>query len=112
MEPRRVGVIVLACGQAPYTRGCLDSLLAHAGAPLEAVLVENGRDAEVRAAFDAFEAAARPAGHLVRRLRFETNVGAVRGRNEALALVASDFVAWLDSDCVARTRGWLARLSA
>ena len=111
MEHERVGVVMLACGKPRYAAGCLGSLLAHAGAPLETVLVDNGSGPEVARVFDRFEADAGSAGHVVRRLRFETNVGAVRGRNEALALVEADRVAWIDSDCLARTRGWLAKLA-
>lgn len=111
MEPGRVGVVMLACGKPRYAEACLASLLAHARAPLETVLVDNGSGPKVARVFDRFEGDATLAGHVVRRLRFEANVGAVRGRNGALALVESDSVAWLDSDCVARTSGWLAKLA-
>lgn len=103
-------MLVLAHGHSAYVRRCLDSLLRHAGTKLEAVLVENGADPEVASVFDDFSRAAERSGHKVKRLRFEENVGAVRARNEALALVESEFVAWLDSDCLARTRAWLRRL--
>jgi len=106
----RIGVVLLAHGQAAYVRRCLASLAEHSGVPLEAVLVDNGSGPEVGSAFDEFERAARGSRSVVRRIRFDRNVGAIRARNEALALVESDSVAWLDSDCIARTRGWLARL--
>ena len=111
MQPRRTGVVILACGQPRYAASCLRSLLADSGASVETVLVDNGSGPEVGGVFDRFERDSRAAGDTVRRLRFETNVGAVRGRNEALALVESEYVAWLDSDVIARTRGWLAKLA-
>jgi GT2 family glycosyltransferase len=102
---------MLAHGHAEYVERALGSLAREAGAPLEMVLVDNGSGLEVARAFDAFEPAARAAGHVVKRLRFQENVGAVRGRNEAMRLVESDLVAWADSDVLARTRSWAARLS-
>ncbi len=104
--------MVLAHGKPRYAAACLDSLLADSGVLLEVILVDNGSGPEVGAVFNLFEERARADGHTVKRLRFETNVGAIRGRNEALDLVESEHVAWVDSDCLARTRGWLALLRA
>lgn len=112
MSDRRAAVLVLAHEQPAYARACLESVLAHAGVALEFVLVDNGSGTEVGRAFDDLERRAASSGHVVRRLRFEENVGAIRGRNEGMALVESDLVAWVDSDCLSRSRSWLARLSS
>jgi len=111
MDSSRIGVVVLAHEQAAYAERALASLLEAAGRPLEAVLVDNGSGPAVGEVFDRFETAARARGETVRRLRFEANVGAIRGRNEAMELVESDLVVFLDSDCLARTRRWAALLA-
>lgn len=110
MDRGRIAVVVLACDKAAYVARALESLSAEAGAPLEFVLVDNGSGPEVGEAFSRFEVSAHGA-HLVKRLRFETNVGAVRGRNEAMSLVESDLVAWVDNDVLARSRRWAVALA-
>jgi GT2 family glycosyltransferase len=106
----KIAVVMLACDKAPYVARALESVSAEAGAPLECVLVDNGSGLEVGEAFSRFEEAV-GGTHLVKRLRFETNVGAVRGRNEAMSIVESDFVAWVDNDVLARSRGWATALA-
>lgn len=105
-----VSVVVLACGAPEYVRECLASIAKHAGVGLELVLVDNGCGPEVGAVLDEAERRSLEFGHSVKRIRFETNVGAVRGRNAAMKLVGSPFTAWADSDCLARTRGWARHL--
>jgi GT2 family glycosyltransferase len=109
---RRVAILVLAHNKPEYVGACLRSILARAEFDLELVLVDNGSAADVAAVFDSVEAAAVAAGHTIKRLRFDENVGAIRGRNEGMALVESTCVAWVDSDCLVRSRGWLSRLVA
>ena len=111
MERTRIAVVFLAHEQPRYVAASLGSLLRHAGVPLEVVAVDNGSGPDVARALDDFEREAAPADHVVRRLRFDENVGAIRGRNEALALVESEYVAFMDSDCMARTQGWLGKLA-
>ena len=112
MPDTPIAVVFLAHEQPRYVAASLRSLLREAGARLEAVVVDNGSGPEVGSALDDFERDAVAAGHVVKRIRFDENVGAIRGRNEALALVESEHVAFIDSDCLARTRGWLAKASA
>ena len=107
-----IGVVFLAHEQPRYVAAALGSLLRHAGARLEAVVVDNGSGPEVGHALEAFERDAIAAGHAVKRLRFDENVGAIRGRNEAMAVVESELVAFIDSDCLARTEGWLAKMAS
>jgi GT2 family glycosyltransferase len=103
---------MLAHGKPAYLERALQSVAAEAGAPLEVVLVDNGSGRDVGEVVSRFEQAARGGPHVLKRLRFETNVGAVRGRNEAMGLVESEFVAWVDNDILARSRGWARRLAA
>ena len=35
-------LVILCCGQLPYTRLCLESVLRHTRAPFELILVDNG----------------------------------------------------------------------
>ncbi len=111
MAAERIGVVFLAHEQPRYVAASLGSLLRDAGAQLEAVVVDNGSGPEVGRALDEFEREALAAGHVVKRLRFDENIGAIQGRNEAMALVESELVAFIDSDCLARTQGWAARLA-
>ena len=112
MHASRIAIVMLAHEKAAYVASALQSLTGTAGAPLEVVLVDNGSGPEVADVFSRFEEVARGGPHVVRRLRFETNVGAVRGRNEAMRVVESDFVAWVDNDVLARSRDWARKLAA
>ncbi|MHC4248011.1 MAG: glycosyltransferase family 2 protein [Planctomycetota bacterium] len=112
MADGRVGVVFLAHEQPRYVAAGLGSLTRDSGARLEAVVVDNGSGPEVGRVLDDFEREAAAAGHVVKRLRFDENVGAIRSRNEGLALVESEYVALIDSDCLARTQGWLAKMAA
>jgi len=103
-------VLILAHNKAPYVEAAIDSVMKHSAAPFELILVDNGSGPEVGAVFDAAEKRAAEAGTALKRLRFQENIGAIRGRNEGLALAEGDFVAWVDNDCLVRTKGWLARL--
>jgi len=111
MAHDRIAVLTLAHGKPEYVGACLDSILSNAPVPLELVLVDNGSGPAIAEVFDRAESRAGPAGHVVRRLRFEENIGAICGRNEGMKLVGSDLVAWIDSDCLVRSRGWLPALA-
>ncbi len=51
-------------------------------------------------------------GIQVENVRFETNIGAVRGRNEALKLASGQNIAFLDNDTVICQADWLEKLAA
>jgi GT2 family glycosyltransferase len=107
-----LSVIVLNCNKAGYSAMLLDSLLATRDVDLELILVDNGStDATPRVLSD-FAATARDAGHGARVLTFAENIGAIRGRNEAMAVAGGDHFAFLDNDTVVRDRDWAARLLA
>jgi mycofactocin system glycosyltransferase len=84
--------------------GELDDCLTALGDEHEVVVVDDASadpDAVVRVA----------AAHRARLLRRTTNGGPGSARNSALAQVTSEFVAFVDSDCIPPA-GWIERLAA
>ena len=107
-----LSVIILNANKAAYTAMLLDSLLDSTGGPFEFILVDNGsRDATPQVLAD-FVPRAAAAGHAARILTFETNRGAIVGRNEAMAVAGGQWFAFLDNDLVVRDVDWAERLLA
>ncbi len=106
-----VSVVVLHHDKAPYSRACLASLLASTVRPLQIVNVDNGSRDETPAVLDAWELLAARVGIAFKRLHFPENIGAIRGRNAALAECEGELVAFLDNDTVCAQTDWLERLS-
>lgn len=107
-----VTVVMLACNKAPYTRLALHALAQTAHPRMELAFVDNGSVDETPAVVDAFADAVRERGWIVRRRRFDHNVGAIAGRNAALEDATGDFIVFLDNDVVLGQRAWVARLLA
>lgn len=107
-----LSVIVLNHNKADYSRLLLDSLLDTVEVELEFVLVDNGSSDDTPAVLETFAERAETAGWPTTILPFETNVGAIVGRNEAMAVASHDFFAFLDNDVMVRDRDWAARLLA
>jgi GT2 family glycosyltransferase len=105
-----ISILILASNKAAYTRRGLNALFHSTLRPFEVVLVDNGSEDETPAVFDDFERRARNEGLAVRRQRFETNVGAVVGRNRGMELMTGRYWVFLDNDVVVRTRAWLETL--
>ncbi|MBI2299340.1 MAG: glycosyltransferase [Armatimonadetes bacterium] len=106
----RLSVIVLNHSKAAYTRMLLDSLLESTGVEMEFVLVDNGCRDDTPVVLDDFRHRAAAQGHSARVITFETNLGAIVGRNAAMELATGDHFAFLDNDLVVRDRDWAARL--
>ncbi|BCM89438.1 hypothetical protein IAD21_01284 [Abditibacteriota bacterium] len=106
-----VSVVVLHHNKAPYSRACLDSLLFSTGRPLQIVNVDNGSRDNTPHVLDEWEARAQEVGIEPVRLRYEENIGAIRGRNEALKRCSGEYIAFLDNDTVCGQADWLERLS-
>jgi len=104
-------VVILACNKAAYTARCLAGLGETTWRPFEVVLVDNGSTDDTPEVLDGFELGAKQRGIVVKRLRNNDNVGAVTGRNQALALAQGRFVAFMDNDVVVRSRDWVERLA-
>lgn len=105
-----LSIIILNHNKAAYSALLLDSLLESTGVTAEFVLVDNGCRDETPAILESFRDRAGAAGHSVRILTFEDNVGAIVGRNEAMAVATGQVFAFLDNDLTVRDRDWAARL--
>lgn len=106
-----VSVVVLHHNKARYSEACLNSLLKSTQRPLQIVNVDNGSQDDTPDVLQAWELQARHSGIEVVRLAFDQNIGAIRGRNEALQKCTGEFVAFLDNDTVCGQSDWLERLS-
>lgn len=105
-------VIVLHRDKAAYSRVCLESLLGTAARPLQIINVDNGSRDETPQIVQEFSARAERLGIECHTLRFERNLGAVRGRNEALQRARGEFIAFLDNDTLCGDARWLDELAA
>ncbi len=107
-----VSVVVLHHDKAAYSRACLRSLLLCSQRPLQIVNVDNGSRDQTPQLLDEWELEAKRVGIESHRLRFNSNIGAIRGRNEALKVAAtSDFLAFLDNDTLVAQTDWIERLT-
>ena len=105
-------VVVLHHNKAPYSRACLESLLSGASHDIEIINVDNGSRDETPDLLDEWEIRAQKLGIQTQRLSYESNIGAVRGRNEALKIASGENIAFLDNDCFVDESDWLPKLAA
>ena len=103
-------VIILHHNKAEYSRACLASLLGSSARPLEIINVDNGSQDETSNVLDEWEERATASGIATKRLNFDSNIGAIRGRNEALGVATGDYLAFLDNDTLLAQNDWLERL--
>src|SRR5687768_8222998 len=103
-------IIILHHNKAEYSRACLESLLRSTARPLEIINVDNGSQDATPAVLDAWEQRAQAHGIEYRRQRFETNVGAVRGRNVAMEQARGAYLTFLDNDMIVAQDNWLEKL--
>lgn len=106
----RLSVIVLHHNKAAYSRLLLDSLLQSVGMSFEFLMVDNGCRDETPQVLEDFVRRLDGTEHTARILTFPNNVGAIVGRNEAMATATGDYFAFLDNDLVVRDRDWAPRL--
>jgi GT2 family glycosyltransferase len=106
-----ISVILLHHDKAEYSRACLRSLARSTARPLEVINVDNGSRDNTPQVLDEWEILAREAGIETRRLAFDSNIGAVRGRNEAMAVARGELIAFLDNDTLVAQADWLERLA-
>ena len=100
---RLTSVLIASCNALDQTKRCLEGLRrsAEADHPIEILFVDNGSDdgsAEYLAAQSD-----------VRLIRNETNEGAPKARNQALAEARGDWIVFMDNDVIV-TPGWLSRM--
>ncbi len=105
-----VSVVLLVHNKVGYSERCLRGLLATAYRPLEIILVDNGSTDSTPALLDDFQERFEKQDIGVVRIRFDENVGAVAGRNQAINRTSGQFVVFMDNDVVPRSGGWIERL--
>ena len=106
----QVCVCVLVMDQHEVTAACLQSLLRTVYSPLEVAIVDNGSFSRTRAMLLEFQDRWVASGCRCTVLLNSHNVGASIGRNQALALSGSPFVAFVDNDTEFPDPFWLAKL--
>lgn len=110
MPAELVSIIVLSHDKAAYTKRCLESVMASTHRPFEFVLVDNGStDGTVELLHDIQHRCHRD-GIGCELVLNETNVGAVRGRNQALERVHGRFIVFMDNDVEATDPQWMQKL--
>lgn len=102
-----VSVVIPSCNRSGQLRRCLEALVAQSHQDFEVIVVDDG------STDDTAEMIAQLLGeHGGLRLQFlrnERNIGANPSRNRGIAAARGEFVAFLDSDCIAEPE-WLERL--
>ncbi|PQV64983.1 Glycosyltransferase, GT2 family [Abditibacterium utsteinense] len=104
-------LVILHHNKAEYSRACLESVLLCSARPLQVINVDNGSSDQTSQILQNFKVEAQKIGIEAEALQFETNIGAVRGRNEALKLVKGDYIAFLDNDTLICQADWLEKLA-
>lgn len=105
-----ISVIVLHHDKVAYSQACLQSLLRSTTRPLEVINVDNGSRDATPQMLNAWQDAAAGEGIETQHLRFETNIGAVQGRNVAMAKARGTHFVFLDNDTIVAQRAWLQTL--
>jgi glycosyltransferase involved in cell wall biosynthesis len=112
MPASLVSLVLLHCNKAAYSRACLSSLLLSSHRPLQVVNVDNGSRDETPQVLEEWESQAHQAGIEARRLTFETNIGAIEGRNRAMEQCSGEYIGFLDNDTLLAQRNWIEVLLA
>lgn len=105
-------LVILHHNKAQYSSVCLESVLLCSARPLQVINVNNGSKDDTAAVLQSFAVEAEKRGIEVRTLSYNTNIGAVAGRNEALNVATGTYVAFLDNDTILGQSDWLERLAA
>lgn len=104
-------LVILHHDKAAYSRACLDSVLRCTARPLQVINVNNGSRDQTASHLGNFALEAQKVGIESQTLSFESNIGAVRGRNEALGVATGQYVAFLDNDTLISQPDWLENLA-
>lgn len=104
-------LVILHHDKAAYSRACLESVLRSSARPLQVINVDNGSSDQTPQILEQFQAEAAPLGIHVDTLHFDSNIGAVRGRNEALQVASGQLIAFLDNDTLIAQNDWLEKLA-
>jgi GT2 family glycosyltransferase len=102
-----ISIIVLHHDKADYSRACLESILCSTARPLEVINIDNGSRDDTPRVLEEWVQTAREAGIETQSHRFETNAGAIVGRNTALQMARGEHLVFLDNDTVVAQPDWL-----
>ncbi len=106
-------LIVVNYNKMPYTRLCLESVLAADPVPAQIVAIDNGStDGTQEYLRHEFPVVATRLGVKWMLVRNRKNLGACTARNQGLRLAEGRFIAFMDNDVCVRTRNWLAVLAS
>ncbi|MCH8244156.1 MAG: glycosyltransferase family 2 protein, partial [Planctomycetes bacterium] len=102
-----VSVVVPTCNRRPMLQRCLEALAAQSHENYEIIVVDDCSTDDTPDFLKRF--ADRHPNLKLRCLRNQTHAGANPSRNRGIEIAAGDFVAFLDSDCIADP-DWLEQL--
>lgn len=106
-----VSIIILMHEKWQHTKRCLWSLFETKDVPFELILVDNGSTDElVKNGLTIFLNECLVREIPARLITYTINVGAVKGRNEALPYASGDYILFMDNDVVVRQRSWLRKM--
>lgn len=104
-------LIVVNYNKAPYTRACLESVLAAEPVPTQIVAIDNGSTDGTREYLEeCFPELAEKQGVSFELITNPENIGACTARNQGLERAEGRYIAFLDNDVLVRTQRWLAGL--
>ncbi len=110
---RSTSVVVVSYNKLPYTRLCLESMLAGDPVPDQIVVIDNGsRDGSAGFLSDEFPKTADLAGCGYQFIANEGNAGACTARNQGLEVAIGDYIAFCDNDLSVCSSDWLHVLAA
>ena len=104
-------IVILHHNKVDYSRACLTSLLNSSARPLQVINLDNGSGDGSLDWLEEWEASAKAVGIEVRTLRYETNIGAIAGRNAAIEVATGSHIAFLDNDTILGQTDWLEKLA-
>lgn len=107
-----ISIIILHHNKAEYSAACLQSLLSSTARPLEVINVDNGSQDSTPGVLRDWKERAAEVGIEVQYIHFDSNVGAVRGRNAAMEKARGDYLVFLDNDTLVAQSDWLQQLRA
>ncbi|MCH2133538.1 MAG: glycosyltransferase [Phycisphaerales bacterium] len=106
-QTARISVVLPTCDRASMTQRCLTALAVQTHGDVEIIVIDDGSKDATPGMLEDFQRT-HPELNLV-VLRNEKNRGANASRNRGVQAATGDFIAFLDSDCLAEPT-WLEQL--